>query len=627
MKKKTLALVLALAMLLSLLAGCGGNDSGSNANNNPPADDNTNTAAPADDGNKQDDPAPADDGTVSDLPRTETLYFGGQQWGEVTSWNPVGANQNNAMAIANSAAGSRTVMFETLYMYNFLTGEMIPLLADGDYVWNADKTEMTVKINPAAKWNDGTAVTANDVKRTFDIGLEIDQPGTYHPYISEIVVNSDTELVIKANTDNLNPFMLEDFLSGQYIAQAAWIDACLARNNGDKQGFLNDRAEDAAYSGPYGPYYSDDQKVVFVRNDDYWGQDASMWGKLPVPKYIAHTIYADNAATEVAFKAGEVDVNQQFIGNIQDLWEKDGLPISTYYDHAPYGVCATMPTAWFNMNMPVIAENVALRQAIAMAVDYDQIIANAMTNQSPSFSDVPRSIMNPTVGEQALYNQSEVADLQWAGNDIDGANKLLDDAGIVDTDGDGWREWNGEKISLQAVCPEGWSDWNASMEIVAAAGKNIGVDITTYFPPADTYYPTVLTNPNQTEAAIFMWSPPAAAPSSPWARVNALMGKDYVGMENNWSGNFGQYVNDEADALIKAIPTMTDEAEIKAAYTELTRIYLTDVPSFSLMYRPDKFHAVNESVWTNFPNESNGIPPLDCTDGYSIASLYELELA
>ena len=90
-----------------------------------------------------------------------------------------------------------------------------------------------------------------------------------------------------------------------------------------------------------------------------------------------------------------------------------------------------------------------------------------------------------------------------------------------------------------------------------------------------------------------MWSPPAAAPSSPWARVNALMGKDYVGMENNWSGNFGQYVNDEADALIKKIPTMTDEAEIKAAYTELTRIYLTDVPSFSLMYRPDKFHAVN----------------------------------
>lgn len=625
MKKKTLALILALVMALGLLAGCGGNNNTPSTPSNPSTPANNETPSTPD--TPAEPAAPAENGTVSDLPRTETLYFGGQQWGEVKSWNPVGIEQNNGLAIAATAAGSRTIMFETLYMYDFLTGRMLPLLADGGYSWNADKTELTVKINPAAKWSDGTAVTANDVKRTFDIGLEIGNPGTFHPYISEIAVNSDTELVIKANKDNLNPFMLEDFLSGQYIAQAAWIDACLARNNNDKQAFLTDRAEDAVYSGPYGPYYSDNQKVVFVRNDNYWGQDASLWGKLPVPKYLAHTIYADNAASEVAFKAGEIDVNQQFMPNVQDLWEKDGLPISTYYDRAPYGVCATMPTAWFNMNMPVLAENPALRKAIAIAVDYDQIIANAMTNQSPTFSEVPRSVMNPTDGEQAMYDHAAVADLQWAGSDIEGANKLLDDAGIVDNDGDGWREWNGEKISLQAVCPDGWSDWNASMEIVAAAGKNIGIDISTYFPPADTYYSTVLTNPNQTEGAIFMWSPPAAAPSSPWARVNALMGKDYVGMENNWSGNFGQYVNDEADALIKAIPLMTDEAEIKAAYTELTRIYLTDIPSFSLMYRPDKFHAVNESVWTNFPNESNGIPPLDCTDGYGIAALYMLELS
>jgi peptide/nickel transport system substrate-binding protein len=45
--------------------------------------------------------------------------------------------------------------------------------------------------------------------------------------------------------------------------------------------------------------------------------------------------------------------------------------------------------------------------------------------------------MNPTAGEQAMYDQAAVADLQWAGNDLEGAKKLLDDAGIVDSDGDG----------------------------------------------------------------------------------------------------------------------------------------------------------------------------------------------
>ena len=566
------------------------------------------------------------------LPREETLYFAGQQWGTVNSWNVIGANQNNSMAIAGDASGYRTLMFETLYMYNPLDGSLTPLLADGDYAWNAEMTVLTVKLNGAAKWSDGTAVTAADVVRTFDIGVEIgnNTGSTFGAYIEKIVAVDDSTIEIYAKTSEdgkaINPLIVINFLTGTPIAQAAWIDTVVARNNGDAQAILNDAGEDVVWSGPYCKYYTDDQKVVLVRDDNYWGQDASMWGKLPVPKYIAHVIYADNPAGQVALQAGEVDVCQQFIANIQDLWLKDGLPISTYYEEAPYGICLTMPTAWYNMNIPVIAENPALRKAIALAVDYDSIIANAMTNQSPSFSEVPRSLFNPTAGEQALYDHDAVADLQWAGNDFDGAKALLDEAGIVDTDGDGWREWNGEKISLNACCPNGWTDWQAAMEIVAAAGANIGVEITTYYPEWDIYQ-TVFTEPDQTEYQIFMYSPDAASPSNPWHRINQFLGSEYVGIHNNWAGNWGQYVNEEADALIAKIPVTTDEAELKEIYTELTKIYLTEVPSFSLMYRPALFHAVNETVWTNFPSDDGrNIPPLDCTDGYGIAALYDLEL-
>lgn len=629
MKKKTIALLLALVMALGLLAGCGGNNNTPSTPDTPPADTTPDTPAePAEPA----EPAPAETTPGGDLPRNETLYFAGQQWGTVNSWNVIGTNQNNAMAIAGSASGYRTIMFETLYMYNPLDGSLTGLLADGDYQWNADQTEMTVKIKSAAKWSDGTPVTANDVKRTFDIGVQIGNgTGTGNKaYISEIVAQDDSTVVIKAATENgvpKNPLKLLDFLSGTPIAQSAWIDKVVERNNNDSVAILNDAGEDVVWSGPYTKYYSDDQKVVFIRDDNYWGQDASMWGKLPAPKYIAHTIYADNPAGENALKAGEVDVCQQFIGNIQDLWLKDGLPISTFYQEAPYGVCLTMPTAWYNMNIPVLAENPALRKAIAMAVDYDSIIANAMTNQSPSFADVPRSLMNPTEGEQALYDHDAVKDLQWVGNDAAGANALLDEAGLVDNDGDGIREWNGEKISLNACCPNGWTDWQASMEIVAAAGEKIGIEITTNYPEYSIYQ-TVFTNPNQTEYQIFMWSPEAASPSNPWQRVNQFLGTEYVGVENNWSGNWGQYVNEEANELILKIPTTTDENELKDIYTKLTEIYLTEVPSFSLMYRPSVFHAVNESVWTNFPSgdDGRGIPPLDCTDGYGIAALYDLEL-
>ncbi|MBE6922658.1 MAG: ABC transporter substrate-binding protein [Ruminococcaceae bacterium] len=620
--KKILALLLAVFMVVGLFAGCGGDKPVETTA--PKADDPVETQAPVVDVTEP----PAAQEVV--LPRNETLYFAGQQWGTVNSWNVIGTNQNNAMAIAGGASGYRSLMFETLYMYNPLDGGLYGLLANDDYAWNEDMTQMTMTIKDAAKWSDGTPVTAADVVRTWTIGVEIANGTgtTFGAYIASIEADGQKVIINAAVNEAgqpVNPLKVLDFLTGAPIAQAAWIDTLAARCNNDATAILNDAGEDVVWSGPYTKYYADDQKVVLIRDDNYWGQDASMWGKLPVPKYIAHTIYADNPAGETALKAGEVDVCQQFIGNIQNLWLEDGLPISTYYEEAPYGVCLTMPTAWYNMNMPVLAENTALRKAIALAVDYDTIIANAMTNQSPSFADVPRSLMNPTDGEQALYDHDAVADLQWAGNDIEGAKAMLDAAGIVDSDGDGWREWNGEKISLNAVCPNGWTDWQASMEVVAAAGEKIGVEITTLYPEYSIYQ-TVFTDPAQVEYAIFMWSPEAASPSNPWTRVNQFLGKDYVGVSNNWSGNWGQYVNEEADALIKQIPLTTDQDELVRLYTELTKIYLTEVPSFSLMYRPSVFHAVNESVWTNFPNDDNGIPPMDCTDGYGIKALYELEL-
>jgi peptide/nickel transport system substrate-binding protein len=572
----------------------------------------------------------------SALPRNETLYFNGIQWSAVVGWNPYSSSMNNGMAVTAKDA-ARVIMFETLYLYNMLDGKSYPLLADGDPVWNDARTEITVKLKPAAKWSDGTPITAEDVAYTWasNVKYSTNAGNNFKDFIDTIEAVDPQTVLIKAKLDDagnpVNPLMIVSALDGMYICQKAWTETLEARTNGDATEFLADTAEDAVYSGPYHKFFSDDTKVVYVRDDNYWGQDASMWGKLPSPKYIAHVIYKDNAAGSIALAQGEVDISQQFNSNIQVLWLNYGLPVSTYLPEAPYGIGASLPTAYYNLKSNGL-DNVAIRKAIAIAVDYPTIIANAMTNQSATFDQVPRSLMNPTDGEQALYDHDAVKDLQWAGNDIEGAIKLLDDAGVVDTNGDGNREYNGEELHYIATCPNGWSDWQAAIEVVAAAGKKIGIDITTNYPEWGVYQTVVTKSDTDLPEGydIFMMWSDGAGPTQPWGRIRHLLSSEFVGQAVNWNGNWGQYSNPDVDALIKQIPAETDPDKLKEIYTELVRIYLTDVPSFTLMYRPDLFHAVNESVWTGFPHEGDGsdpvIPPMICTDGWSIACLYNLTL-
>ena len=569
------------------------------------------------------------------LPRNETLYFNGQQWGAVVCWNPYSSNCNNALGLAQQD-NARVPMFETPYIYNMMDGKVYPLLADGPFTWDAGMTKLTFKLKAAAKWSDGSAVTADDVAYTWASHVKYNtQFGAANKaYIKDIVAvdpaTVEVQAVLGDNGKALNPLLVQAYLSSNYVIQKAWTEALEKRTNGDATALMADVADDVVYSGPYGKFFADDTKVVFIRNEAYWGQDASMWGKLPAPKYLAHIIYKDNAAGTTALQAGEVDVSQQFNSNVQDLWLKDGLPISTYLPEAPYGIGASLPTAYYNRSSLGL-DNVAVRKAIAMAVDYDTIIANATTNQSATFTQVPRSLMNPTPGEQAMYDHDAVKSLQWAGNDIEGANKLLDEAGIKDTNGDGIRDIDGKNLKYVATCPNGWSDWQAAIEVVAAAGKNIGIEITTNYPEWSVYQ-TVVTNwplPTEGYDIFMMWSD-GAGPTQPWGRIRHIMSSEFAETTNNWNGNYSGYKNADADKLINAIPNMTDAAELKAAYTELVKIYLTDVPSFTLMYRPQAFHTVNESVWTNFPHEGDGtnpaVPPLDLTDGYSIAGLYNLTL-
>jgi peptide/nickel transport system substrate-binding protein len=243
------------------------------------------------------------------LPRNETMYFNGQQWGSVVCWNPYSSSCNNAMAIAQQD-NARVLMFETPYLYNMLDGNVYPLLADGDFEWNDARTEITFKLKETAKWSDGTPVTADDVAYTWATHVKYNTPtgASNVAFIEAIEAVDPQTVVVKAKLNDegeaINPLVVAAYLSSNYVIQKAWTETLEERTGGDATEFMADTAEDVVYSGPYHSFFADESKVVLVRDDNYWGQDASMWGQLPVPKYLAHTIFKDNAAGSVAFASG-----------------------------------------------------------------------------------------------------------------------------------------------------------------------------------------------------------------------------------------------------------------------------------------------------------------------------------
>ena len=618
--KKKISILIAALLVISMLAACGGTTPA--ATPSPSASVSATPEASVE-ATPEATPEASAEPVAEDpnaLPRDQTMYWNGQQWSAPNDYNPLSSNPNCWFMSQNDY--SRVMVYETLYMFNQLDGKMYPLLADGDYVQEGNV--FTVKIKKAAKWSDGTPLTAKDVVYTFNIHNEMgSNRADMWKYLTSVEAVDDYTVKFTANDDPAvyNPLKVIEQFPKIFIIPEHQYSQVVERNGGDPDKVKTDKNEDIIASGPYKPMFADNTKVVVVRNDEYWGQDASMWGKLPAPKYLAHNIFKDNNAGAVAFQQGEVDVAQQFMSEVWKMWEDQGLPISTFIDEPPYYEGASIPTAIFNMKSHGL-DRVEVRKAIAMATDYNQIGTTAMSGYTLPISP---SLMNPSAAEQGLIDKDALKPLQWTGNQVDEANKLLDDAGIVDTNADGIRDIDGKNIDLKVECPTGWTDWNASLEIVAAAGKKIGLNITTYFPDAPTWTEDMQTG----NFDIIMNSYPGASIANPWTRSYNTMYSNHGELVDAdrvyW--NYGRYSNEAVDDLIDQIP-VADAAELKNLYTELNKIYLQEVPTIGLMYRPSLFHTVNESVWTGFPEKDDGsnIPPTVLTDGYGIAGLYNVEL-
>ena len=549
------------------------------------------------------------------LPRNQTLYFNGLQWGAPSGYNPYVGNASN---FHNN--GHRQLVYETLMVFNLLDGKLYPQIADSYSFGGTGNRTLTVQLNRNVKFSDGSALTAADVVYSYELAkrYSIGNSG-FWDYLDSVTAQGDYTVVFQGKAPpSFNMKQMEAAISEVSItSRAYWESKIRSGDLGSDPAALGGFAGwDCIGTGPYLHGYHDDTKLVVIRNDNYWGQHASRYGKLPAPRYVAHNIYRDNAAGDQAFRNGEIDVSQQFIASI---WTFPNA--QTYVPTAPYYIPGVMPSIIFNTKKPGL-DDPAVRRAIAMVLDYDMIGTNAMSGYT---APKQAHMMVPLPAEQALLDTARLAPYQWTGIDVAGANKLLDDAGWV-RGGDGVRAKGGVRLDFNVMCPFGWSDWNASCEVVARSTGAIGIRIVTRFPEQNIW------NSDRFNGTfdIVMDSPGGQGMASPWSRANAMMGSNYLPPEGtpNMIGNWGRYSNPQAQALIDQIPNETDPTRLRQLWTDLNIIYLQEMPTAGLMYRPWVFHTVNNSVWTGFPaaNDGTNVPPTILIDGYGIKGLYNLRL-
>ncbi|MEM4405114.1 MAG: ABC transporter substrate-binding protein, partial [Nitrososphaerota archaeon] len=234
-----------------------------------------------------------------------------------------------------------------------------------------------------------------------------------------------------------------------------------------------------------------------------------------------------------------------------------------------------------------------VRKAIAHAIPFDELISKPYYNYSIRAS--PSLIVHTSPAARYIDKKLEP---MYPVYDLNKAKKILDDAGIVDRDGDGWRDLpDGTPLKgLTIQVPYGWTDWMAMCEIIAQNLKSIGIEVSTEFPDFSVWWQRSIDKQLDLNLG---WSA-GVGYAHPWNVFRFVMDPRLSMPAGNWAN----YKNQEVIPLIDAIPKETDPAKLQQYYSRLQEIFLRDLPGVPLFYGA-VWYEYSTQYWVGWPAEEN----------------------
>jgi peptide/nickel transport system substrate-binding protein len=310
-----------------------------------------------------------------------------------------------------------------------------------DIEFTDDAMHFTYTIRDDLVWSDGEPLTAEDVAYTFNL---YKNNSAYLPKNYLTLFDGDARVVDgnKVEFDTTEPTSLykgtAPYMYFYILPKHIWeqIEEGDCPEPTDR---CNPKGYDNVPSVSSGPFFIAEYQVgEFVRleRNPFWP------GPEPAIDEIVYRIYKNDDAIATALETGEVDFAHVTTPNIFNslknaenvdtmagtipLFDEIGMNTGSAYQEAegaftPHGD-----------GHPALTD-VTVRQAIRMAID-----SEALTEQVLLGYGIPGdSIIPPVSVANARWEPTGAEQL---GPDIEGAKQLLEDAGYVDTDGDGIRE-------------------------------------------------------------------------------------------------------------------------------------------------------------------------------------------
>ncbi len=455
---------------------------------------------------------------------------------------PPRASQNQELAVVGS-------LFDRLAEIGPELGTVgdagfTPQLASS-WQWAADSMSIAFALHPGARWHDGAPVRAEDVRYTF------------HVYTSDAVLSHAKSLLGNIDSVSVRDSLTAVFWFKRRTPQQ-FMDATYSMYILPSH-LLASLPDTALVNAPFGRAPVGTGRFRFVRWDagsrlEIIADTANARGRAKLDRVI-WTYVSDLGAATVKLFAGEADFLEKIRAeNIPELANNKSLRLvnnfALGYSFLGFNLRARRSTA---VPHPVFGD-VRVRRALAMALDRNRMVRATLDSLGMvALGPAPRVLIPDT------------AALRQLPYDIAAAKALLDSAGWTDTDGDGIRERDGQKLAFELLAPSSSATRNKLAVLIQATLKDVGAAVTLQSVDPSALGGKLEMRDFDAWMGGFSTNPGLQGTRQTWASRGGL--------------NYQGYVSPAFDALLDSALTSFDAERSHRFWTRAFQQSIDDVPS------------------------------------------------